>query len=252
MASASRCLSAGVNTWFEIEEYIRTSNAPKAFLPIGSVEAHGPHLPLTTDTIIAEYIAKRVCENIGGLLLPPIAYGSLWALKPYPGSVHVEDEVLEQLILSIGNSLCEQGVKLLVIINAHMINQDAIRIASRRLYEKLRVLYFNPDIIANIASKHVETKPWHGLYHADEIETSILLYINPQLVSLKKAVKEEIPSQLGELIRHVPVQWGKLVRMGILGDPTRASEKKGKIILDEVIQYISIMVENASMLLNSS
>jgi len=252
LTSTLQCLSAGVNTWLEIEEYIRTSNIPKAFLPIGSVEAHGPHLPLTTDTIIAEYIARRVCENTGGLLLPPISYGSLWALKLYPGSVHVEDEVLEQLILSIGNSLREQGIKLLVIINAHMMNQDAIRITSRRLHGKLRVLYFNPDVIANIASKHVETKPWHGLYHADEIETSMLLHINPQLVSLKKAVKEEIPSQLGELIRHMPVQWGKLVKMGILGDPTRASEKKGKVILEEVIQYISSIVENTSMLLSNS
>jgi hypothetical protein len=87
-----QCLSTKANTWPEVMEYVRSSDVPKAYLPVGSVEAHGPHLPLDTDTIIAEYIARSVCNKIGGFLLPPINYGVLWALRPYPGSVHVEDE----------------------------------------------------------------------------------------------------------------------------------------------------------------
>jgi creatinine amidohydrolase len=247
-----QCLSTKANTWPEVMEYVRSSDVPKAYLPVGSVEAHGPHLPLDTDTIIAEYIARSVCNKIGGFLLPPINYGVLWALRPYPGSVHVEDEVLEELILNIGDSLSKQGFKLLVIVNAHMVNQDAIRIASRKLYGKLSVLYFNPDIIGKIASKHVDAKPLYGMFHADEIETSILLHINPQLVHLDRVIKEELHSEMGELIAHMPLQWGKFVKMGVLGDPTKASEKKGREILDEIVQYALNIVEKASALLRGS
>jgi creatinine amidohydrolase len=68
-----------------------------AILPIGALEAHGPHLPVGTDNLLAQAIAERVAEQLGGVLLPLLPYGQVWSLQDFPGSLSVSNEILSRI-----------------------------------------------------------------------------------------------------------------------------------------------------------
>jgi creatinine amidohydrolase len=138
------------SSWVEVEAYLRGSTLPVAILPVGSVEAHGPHLPLTTDSIIAEAIAREVGKRLDAFVLPVFHYGTLWSLKDFPGSTWIERDTLTRAIYEIGAVLATHGFKMFVVINAHIGNTDSIKEGLRKLikdYPQLNVYMFNPDLI---------------------------------------------------------------------------------------------------------
>jgi len=87
--------------------------------PVGTVEPHGAHLPLGTDTIIAEVVGELVAERVGALLLPALPYGVTGSLHGYPGSVRVPPDVLEALVLSVLESVSSHGVRYALLLNGH-------------------------------------------------------------------------------------------------------------------------------------
>jgi creatinine amidohydrolase len=229
-----------VSSWVDVESYIRGSSFPVAILPIGSVEAHGPHLPLITDSIIAEAIAKEVGKRLNAFVLPVLHYGTLWSLKDFPGSTWIERDTLTRAIYEIGAVVATHGFKLFVTINAHIGNNDSVREGLRALikdYPHLNILMFNPDIIFENARKYVESKPWYKMYyHADEIETSLLLFLAPETVKVDKAIKEYPSIPLNMDYKFIP--WRQLTSSGVIGDPTMASSDKGKKIFEDVVDKI--------------
>jgi len=230
-------------SWTEIDEYLKTSEVPTAILPVGSVEAHGPHLPLTVDSIIAEAIAREVGKRVGALVLPTLHYGQLWSLRNFPGSVWLESDTLSRVIYEIGASLKRHGFKLLVVINGHIGNAGALKEGLRRLMDEgLHVMVFNPGLIREIAVKYIESKFWHKTYfHAEEIETSLMLYLRPESVRMERASADypETPFDLD----YTFIPWDKLTRRGVIGDPTKATKEKGKAIFEEAVRRITALVE---------
>lgn len=229
-------------TWTDIDEYLRSSDVPTAILPVGSVEAHGPHLPLTVDSIIAEAIAREVGKRVGALVLPTLHYGQIWSLRNFPGTIWLKSSTLSRVIYEIAVSLRKHGFKLFVVINGHVGNTSAIKEGLRKaLEEGLHVMMFNPDLIRSIASKYIESEFWHKRYfHAEEIETSLILYLRPELVRMEKAVADypETPFDLD----YTFIPWDRLTRHGVIGDPTKASREKGKAIFEEVVGRIADLV----------
>jgi len=242
------------SSWMDVEAYLKSTSLPIAILPVGCVEAHGPHLPLTTDSIIAEAIAKEVGKKLRAFVLPVFHYGTLWSLKDFPGSTWIERDTLTKAIYEIGAALANHGFKVFVVINAHIGNADSIKEGVRKLikdFPQLNVLVFNPDIIFEAAKKHTESKPWYKMYyHAEEIETSLLLYIKPDTVRLNRAVREypSIPDNMD--YKFIP--WKQLTRSGVIGDPTVATMDKGKKIFEEIVNRIVEAVEKEIRLLHSS
>jgi len=239
------------STWVEVETYLKNSNLPIAILPVGSVEAHGPHLPLITDSIIAEAIAKEVGKKVGAFVLPVFHYGTLWSLKDFPGSTWIERDTLTRAIYDVGAALANHGFKVFIVVNAHIGNTDSVKEGLRKLikdFPKLNVLMFNPDIIFEVARKYTESKPWYKMYyHAEEIETSLLLYLAPDTVKMDKAVREypSIPDNMS--YKFIP--WKQLTRSGVIGDPTVASKDKGRKIFEEVVNKIIEAIEKEIRLL---
>jgi creatinine amidohydrolase len=216
-----------------------------ALLPVGAVEAHGPHLPLGTDNYLAEEIANKLSEKTNGLVLPTLPYGQVWSLGDFPGSLSISNETLTNLVAEIGESLFRQGFRIFVLINGHYGNAAALKDASRILYEKFpdcKVLVMFYPGTKKIISEVRESAPVHDSYfHACELETSYMLYLAEDRVNMELAINDtpEIP----DTADVTPTPWSKFTKTAVLGDATLATKEKGEKIISVALANISRIIE---------
>lgn len=225
----------------EAKVYLQNENII-ALLPIGAIEVHGNHLPLDTDCCLAIGIAKKVEESLGKencAILPCVPYSQVWSLRDVPGSIHIPDEVLTNYLYEIAKSLERAGVKKLAIINTHLGNGNAIKTMMRRVYEELdlKVYQFTYPQANQVIEQVCSTKRAHKVFfHADEIETSYMLYLHPDKVNMEKAVSQNVV--FPEDYEYTPVRWSEFMEVAVLGDATLASAEKGRKIIDAVVENI--------------
>lgn len=230
---------------FEIGNKIMKSSI--AIMPIGAVEAHGPHLPLCTDTILAERLACRLAEKVGGFVLPAIPYGQVWSLRDFPGSISISNETLIRLLVEIGTSLYKQGFRIWAMVNGHLGNQTALKEAARILYDQFpnfKTFYFFYPGMNKVVNEIRETEAIHSVYfHACEIETSIMLYLAEEYVDMSKAICD-IPN-IDEEADVSPTPWKAFTQTAVLGDATKATKEKGKIIVETALDKMAYMLRRA-------
>ncbi|PTX58498.1 creatinine amidohydrolase [Melghirimyces profundicolus] len=233
-----------------IRESIKSS--PIAILPMGAVEAHGPHLPLGTDNFLAEELSKRLAERVNGWVLPILPYGQVWSLSDFPGSLSVRNETLIHLLTDLGDSLVRQGFRIWVILNAHLGNAVAVKEAARNLYERhpgFRVFYFFYPGTQKVISEVRERPPVHPTYfHACEMETSYMLYLAEEKVDMSKAIDDvpEIPQESD----FTPTPWSTFTRSAVLGYATLASREKGERVIEAALDRMTEIVVRAKADLN--
>ena len=97
-----------------------------AVIPIGSIEQHGPHLPISTDSDIVTAVAKEICEKRGYLLLPTLSYGVSFEHAPF-FNLSIRKTTLQTVLIDICSSLLENNIKTVFIINGHHGNQNSIK-----------------------------------------------------------------------------------------------------------------------------
>ena len=178
-------------------------------LPIGSTEAHGPHLPLATDVIISETMAVRAAEklagqNIAAYVLPPVAYSVTDFSADFTGTISVKKETATSLIRDICVSLYKQGARLVVVANSHLepehiasINR-ACELVKR---ETGRAVAF-PDKRRRRWAVTLTEEFRRGDCHAGSYETSLVLAARPELVREDvRAALEQVPISIAEKIR---------------------------------------------------
>ncbi|MRG84940.1 creatininase family protein [Salinibacillus xinjiangensis] len=227
----------------------RIADKKVAILPIGAVEAHGPHLPLGTDNLLAERLSEKLAERVNGYILPTLPYGQVWSLKNFPGSINISNDSLISFIVDIGKSLYEQGFKVFAMVNGHLGNAVAMKEAARKLYEiypELKVLYLFYPGMNKVVPEIRETKSSHGTYfHACEIETSFMLYLAPEFVDMNKAIND-IPN-IPMSADVTPTPWEEFTKSAVLGDATLATEEKGEkviqVALENMVKLIDQMKE---------
>src|SRR5699024_5807475 len=228
---------------FDIKAKIDQSKL--AILPIGAVEAHGPHLPLGTDNLLAERLSEKVAEQVNGILLPTLPYGQVWSLKHFPGSINVTNDSMIQFLTDIGESLYHQGFKTFAMVNGHLGNNVALKGAARALYEScpgMRVFYFFYPGMNKAADDVRETQSAHTTYfHACEIETSYMLYMAPEYVDMERAITD-IPD-IPEYADVTPTAWEEFTESAVLGDAKLATEEKGKYIVDIALENMVHILE---------
>ena len=217
----------------EIAEGLRTGLI--ALLPVGALEQHGPHLPLTTDTVLADGVARRIAARTSGLLLPPIAYGDAWSAEGWAGTISISPATLLAAIVDIGRGLKRGGFSGLVTINGHFGNREPVTGAAGVLIEEgLPVLALDyPGLEEAAAEFCVSTPAGPGFYHADEVETSMMLALAPDTVRMDRAVAEypTFPADFGTR----PMQLSAFNSSGVFGDPRGATAETGEKIIGRIV-----------------
>ena len=211
-----------------------TKRKSVALIPVGSIEQHGPHLPVSTDSDIVSHIAKQVSDKNGFLLLPTIQYGVSFEHHPF-FNMSVSTQTLQKILVELCISLAKNGINTVIILNGHHGNQNALR----KLQEKVsRIRGIKQHIFVYSYWRFMKRK----FDHAGFVETSIMRAISKK-VEMNKAVKGLIPDDLSKkklanLSKLANKSFISATKNGVWGDPTNASAKVGRAILKEVITSI--------------
>ncbi len=203
-----------------------------ALLAVGAQEQHGAHLPLSTDTVMAHGVARRIAEALDALLLPPIAYGDAWNNEGFVGTLSLSPDTLRAVLVDLGRGLARMGVRALVIVNGHFGNREPIALAARLLKTELGfpVMYLDYPGMERIATAICDSQPAAPtFYHADEVETSMMLALAPELVQTDKAAPEY--PIFPELFGTVPLDLSTFNHSGVFGDPRPATAEKGERLI---------------------
>ncbi|MGQ9760067.1 MAG: creatininase family protein, partial [Candidatus Methanomethylicaceae archaeon] len=151
-----------------------------AILPIGSVERHGDHLPIGTDTFIPEYISEKAAEILNCLVLPPVWYSSCKAMRDFLGTYDIDEEVLYRYLKCIMLEAHRNGIKLLVVVNGHGGNSVPIAIAAREATCETPISVLVLDWWKDLGGEELSKFTSPG--HAGEDETSAMLAVDDTIV----------------------------------------------------------------------
>lgn len=218
--------SLATGTWPQVPSHALV------LVPVGSLEQHGPHLPLDTDTVIADAVAHRVADLLHRpdvLVAPPVVYGSSGEHQAFPGTVSIGTEALARLLVELTRSL-RTWAERVVFINAHGGNITALTRAVSQLFDE------GHDVAwVACATEDVDA-------HAGYTETSLMLHLRPWDVRLHHAepgnttpITELLPTLMSAGVRAVTAN-------GVLGDPTGATAGEGKRVLAAMTDNITELI----------
>jgi len=204
---------------------------PTVLVPVGSIEQHGPHLPLDTDAVIATAVATRaakvlVARGRAVMVAPAISYGSSGEHQDFAGTSSIGDTVLNQVVVELARSMRTWAADV-VFVNAHGGNVVALRAAVRQLLDEGHDVGWVPCDSENVVD-----------LHAGRTETSLMLYLAPWNVRLGRAE----PGNTGSLEELLPLMKAGGVKAvsanGVLGDPTGASAEEGRAALTTMVRDV--------------
>jgi creatinine amidohydrolase len=208
-----------------------------AILPLGAVEAHGPHLPLGTDCLIAEAMAREgarrlAAEGFAAFVLPTLAYAPAPFADAFPGTLSIRPRTLAALVLDLAEALAARGVEVLALANAHFdpAQVGALREAAASVAEKGRPRLAFPDLTRRALAGELGEEFRSGACHAGRYETSLLLAERPDLVvESERARLPALPVSLPEAIRAGRTDFRSAgLPDAYCGDPSAATAEEGR------------------------
>ncbi len=220
----------------ELEE----SGVEIAVLPVGSIEQHGPHMPLSTDWAQAEAVSRGVAERLNAFLLPGIPYGNSQVHAGFRGSVSLSPDTLGAMVEDIVLSLTDQGFRRVVVVNCHGGNL-VLKLAVRALnlnQDTCKVILVQPWLDA-AESIHRILASAREEQHAGELETSVMMHLAPEQVGDTRI--DHVPDVGPEYFDYAPMK--EFCPDGIWGRPSLATEEKGRQVLAAMIEATVSRVE---------
>jgi len=224
-------------TWKQAEPLLRQTEI--VLVPLGArLKEHGLHLPLNNDWRLAEYLAQRVLDAAPVVAVPTLQYGYYPAFTEYPGSVSLRLETCRDLVVDVCRSLAAFGPKKFYVLNTGISTVKALEPARQQLVQDgVRMDY--TDLSAELAEVERRVRQQEAGTHADEIETSMMLYIAPETVNLSAAQKDIHPDKgPGGLTRDPNAARGIYSPTGAWGDPTLATREKGRIVVEALVERV--------------
>jgi creatinine amidohydrolase len=231
-----------------------------ALLPLGAIEQHGPHLPLATDALIAEALARSTLERIphGLLVLPSMSIGHSLEHTAFEGTLSISAEPLLASWLDLGRSVARAGVRKLILLNSHGGNIPLVQLAALRLRQELGMFVVRANYFS-LGSPHglfAEEELRHGI-HGGEMETSLLLHLRPDLVrraalSDFRALTHEMAARNGLIGPEKPIGFGwmsqDLNEHGVCGNALRADAERGALLLAYLADKLALVVTECQSL----
>jgi creatinine amidohydrolase len=215
-------------------------------VPVGSIEQHGPHLPLDTDTRIASAVAAAAADRAGDhvLVAPAIAIGASGEHELFPGTVSIGTEALRAVLVELGRS-AGRWVRRTVFVNGHGGNLEAVRAAVDLLRAEGReVSWYGCAPSRSMVAASAVAAPDS---HAGRTETSIMLALAPEVVRLDLAragntapLAELLPAMRAGSVRAV-------TENGVLGDPAGASKQEGAALLAGIVEALVGMIADPAL-----
>ena len=241
----SPVVSGGVEladlTWTQAERLLTPDTV--VVIPLGAAaKEHGPHLRLDNDFRMAEYLKQRVLAAADVVIAPTLNYHFYPAFLEYPGSTHLQADTARDLVVDVVRSLAGYGPRRFYVLNTGVSTLGPLAASAEVLATDGIVLrYTNILEVAGEAEEQVSEQE-RGT-HADEIETSMMLYIAPDRVDMDKAVREDNPRQPGGGLTRTDSGRGVYSESGVWGDATLATEEKGRVIVEATVSGILADIE---------
>lgn len=219
------------------------ARAAVAVLPLGALEAHGPHLPVGTDIWIAEAMAGACIERLGqegaaAVLLPSLAYSPAPFAARHAGTLSIRPETLTALIVDIGTAAADRGIAVLALANAHFDPAQiaALRTAVEQLRQSGRLRVAFPDLTRRRLAERLGAEFRSGACHAGRYESSILLACRPDLVDeTARRGLPPLPVSLVEAARCGDRTFRDAgLDLAYCGDPAAASAEEGRTLVTEL------------------
>ena len=201
-----------------------------AIIPVGSIEQHGPHLPISTDSDIVTEISLQLSDKINGVLLPTINYGISDEHFPF-FNLSIKKSTLSRILEDICESLIKNGISRIVIINGHYGNLDSLKSFEKKQKNNRKIKVFS-------YWKYMDRE----FDHAGNVETSIMLAISKK-VNMRKAKKGfqtdgMSKKEISKINKLAQKSFPKVTGNGVWGDPTKSSATLGRKIIKEVVNNL--------------
>jgi creatinine amidohydrolase len=244
-------------TWPEMGEAI--GRQPVVLLPFGTIEDHGPHLPLNTDNVIVEAICLEAARRAAGemLVLPVVAYGLDEHHMDFPGTVSVTMETLLAYVSDVAISVARHGFTHVLVVNGHGSNAPLADLVARKVVLETGIVCgamspnaaIDPTLAEPTLSEMRRSEPG-GVAHAGEYETALMLHLRPDLVQMDKAVREMGQIKLAYFSWDHPEPsvlswqdwWSRMSESGVCGDPTVATAAFGRALfgttVDNFVRFV--------------
>jgi len=234
--------------WPEGERLLR--EAPIVIIPFGAgAKEHGPHLPMNADAKVMEHLCDRAVEGLPVVVAPPILHGWFPAFREFPGTEVADPDVFAAYVKEVALSLVKQGARRIVFLNTGIARATGLPLSI--VAREIRVETGTPTMVASwddIEPPEVEELAEQRVGgHADEMETSIHLFLQPELVDMDKAVQdyrgegEGYPGYRPGLFSRDPED-PAYSETGLFGDPTLATAEKGERALELLTgQWLEIL-----------
>ena len=222
------------------------SDAAVAVVPTGSVEQHGPALPLGTDLYAATAVAEAVADRDDVVLAPPIPVGVSAHHRQFHGTLSVTPETFEDYAHDVVASLAEHGVRKAVFANGHGGNTDALTRAARRLRER-EIAFATPwNWWSNLDGLETELFDAEGIGHADELETSMMLHLTEHVrEDALEDAEAGAADGWGESVHGAPVGFDTVdfSDSGAVGRPTAGSAAAGEALFEKATSELGALVD---------
>ena len=229
--------------WMTMEDVRKEQKAgTPVIVPFGTVEQHGSHLPLSTDTLQASAVASKAAESVRVIVAPPVHYGQCSSTRNHPGTVTLSGDTLRSVASDLITSISGQGFKKIVLFSGHAgrIHMAALREAAEACVQtnstlKLAVIC-DLDLVKESSGDLLDT-PRDG--HAGEIETSRMMHLHPD--SVGELPEEEYPQlPVGRVVPDPENYWPG----GVWGNPRAADPEKGRVIVERSAEALAEIVKS--------
>ncbi|MEM3578634.1 MAG: creatininase family protein [Candidatus Bathyarchaeia archaeon] len=236
--------------WFAeltMQEVKEAAKANKVIIiPFGSVEEHGSHLPLCTDSIQPEYVAVEAAKRTGILVAPPLKYGVCTTTRFFPGTISISFRSLYRLATEILEEFIRNGFRRFLLLSGHAEEEQmtALKLAAHNVMRRHIEEAKNGKLRIMVCSDYDFAYEFRGKYfseldgHGGTIETSRVMAIRPELV---KGKGDKNFQQLPRF--EITVEPVKFWPDGIRGDPAEASTEKGRFLNDHIINELVKLID---------